>query len=119
MPPVGIDHVQVAMPRDREVEARAFYGLLLGLPEIPKSPVQTARGGLWFKCGRQELHLGVEEPFSPARKAHPAIVFSDFEQLIKQLQEASIVVVEDTTIPGVRRAFVADPFGNRVELVAS
>jgi catechol 2,3-dioxygenase-like lactoylglutathione lyase family enzyme len=118
MPPLGIDHVQVAMPRGREVEARGFYGSLLGLSEVPKPPVQAARGGLWFKCGSQELHLGVEEPFSPARKAHPAIVFSEFESLLEQLREAGFSVAEDSTIPGVRRAFVADPFGNRVELVA-
>lgn len=118
MPPVGIDHVQVAMPRGREEDARVFYGSLLGLMEVPKPPVQAARGGVWFKCGSQELHLGVEEPFSPARKAHPALVFSDFEALVKQLREAGVTVSEDSTIPGVRRAFVADPFGNRVELVS-
>jgi|SRR3954469_3698142 catechol 2,3-dioxygenase-like lactoylglutathione lyase family enzyme len=82
------------------------------------SHVQAARGGVWFKCGGQELHLGVEEPFSPARKAHPALVFSDFEALIRKLREAGVAVSEDDTIPGVRRAFVADPFGNRVELVS-
>ena len=74
---LGIDHVQVAIPRGGEDAARAFYGVLLGLEEIPKPEPIRARGGVWFRAGAQELHLGVEEPFAPARKAHPGLVASD------------------------------------------
>jgi len=119
MPPLGIHHVQVAIPNGREEDARAFYGSLLGLTELSKPPAQAARGGVWFKCGSQELHLGVEEPFSPARKAHPGLAFSEYEHLIERLKKVGIAVSEDLTIPGIRRAFVADPFGNRIELVSS
>lgn len=117
MPVIGIQHVQVAMPRGKEAEARGFYGDLLGLMERPKPPVQAARGGVWFQCGAQELHVGVDEPFAPARKAHPALVVRDYDALLSRLRAAALVVTDDVTIPGVRRAFVADPFGNRIELL--
>jgi catechol 2,3-dioxygenase-like lactoylglutathione lyase family enzyme len=113
----GIHHVQVAMPCGKEAEARDFYGQLLGLVELQKPPVLAARGGVWFQCGGQELHLGVEEPFYPARKAHPASLVSDYEALIARLRAANVEVTADTTIPGVRRAFVSDPFSNRIELL--
>jgi hypothetical protein len=70
---VGIDHVQVAAPRGCEAEARRFYGTLLGLVEVEKPSHLHARGGVWFRCGEQQLHIGVEDGFAPARKAHPAI----------------------------------------------
>lgn len=69
----GIHHVQVAVPPGSERAARAFYGGVLGLEEIPKPPHLAARGGVWFRCGGLELHLGVEEPFRPAHKAHVAV----------------------------------------------
>jgi catechol 2,3-dioxygenase-like lactoylglutathione lyase family enzyme len=70
---VSIDHVQVAAPRGCEAEARRFYGILLGLVEVEKSEALRGRGGVWFRCGQQQLHIGVEDDFAPARKAHPAI----------------------------------------------
>jgi catechol 2,3-dioxygenase-like lactoylglutathione lyase family enzyme len=113
---LGIDHVQVAAPRDCEAEARAFYGGLLGLEELAKPEALAARGGCWFRAGGQELHVGVEEPFAPARKAHPGLVVDDLAALTARLGGEGIEVVPDDTIPGVDRAYVADPFGNRLEL---
>lgn len=111
----GIDHVQVAAPAGCEAEARAFYGGLLGLEELPKPALLAARGGCWFKAGAQELHVGVEEPFAPARKAHPSFVAGDLDGLAIRLGEAGIEVSYDATIPGTRRFETADPFGNRLE----
>ena len=118
---VGLDHVQLAAPPGREAEARAFYGTLLGLPEIAKPPVLAARGGVWFACGGdgQQLHVGVEREFAPARKAHPALLVDDLDALATRLREAAYEVSWDDAIPGVRRCYVADPFGNRLELVAT
>jgi len=113
---LGIDHVQVAAPAGCEDEARAFYGGLLGLEEIPKPPTLAARGGCWFRAGAQELHVGVEEPFAPARKAHPGLVADDLDALAARLRAAGYVVVPDEAIPGARRFHVADPFGNRLEV---
>jgi catechol 2,3-dioxygenase-like lactoylglutathione lyase family enzyme len=111
----GIDHVQVAAPAGCEPDARAFYGELLGLEELPKPEALAARGGCWFQAGAQELHIGVEDPFTPARKAHPGLVVADLDALAARLTEAGIDVVWDEAIPGTKRFHAADPFGNRLE----
>jgi catechol 2,3-dioxygenase-like lactoylglutathione lyase family enzyme len=113
---MGIDHVQVAAPPRCEPEARAFYAGLLGLPEIPKPEPLAARGGCWFRAGAQELHVGVEEPFAPARKAHPGFVVDGIEEVAARLEAAGIAVVWADPLPEARRFHVADPFGNRLEL---
>jgi catechol 2,3-dioxygenase-like lactoylglutathione lyase family enzyme len=112
----GIDHVQVAAPSGCEDEARAFYGGLLGLAEIPKPAALAPRGGCWFRAGAQEIHVGVEEPFAPARKAHPGLVADDLDQLAHRLRAAGHEVAYDDSMPGTRRFHVADPFGNRLEI---
>jgi catechol 2,3-dioxygenase-like lactoylglutathione lyase family enzyme len=114
---VGFDHVQVAMPRGMEDAARSFYAGLLGLVEIPKPAATASRGGVWFECGALQLHLGVEDPFTPARKAHPGLRVRSYEALLARLTASGFKVVRDAALPGVSRAFVEDPFGNRVELV--
>ena len=114
---LGLDHVQLAMPRGREVEARAFYGAILGLEERPKPPVLAGRGGCWFSNDVVTLHLGVEDDFRPARKAHPAVVVDDLDGLWRTLADAGYTVQPDQTVPGVRRGYVDDPFGNRIELI--
>ena len=112
----GIDHVQLAMPRGREDAARGFYGRLLGMGELAKPAVLAARGGCWFASGTAVVHLGVEEPFSPARKAHPALLVDDLEGLAGALTAAGHAFLRaDGEIPGVRRLHTHDPFGNRVE----
>jgi catechol 2,3-dioxygenase-like lactoylglutathione lyase family enzyme len=113
----GIDHVQVAGPPGCEAAARAFYGRLLGLRELPKPPELAARGGVWFALGRQQLHVGVEDDFRPARKAHPAFTCADPDALAATLEASGAPVSWDGAIPGVRRFYTADPFGNRLEIV--
>src|SRR5436190_1747255 len=113
---LGIDHVQVAAPPGCEEAARAFYAGLLGLDELPEPEPLRGRGGCWFRAGGQELHVGVEDPFVPARKAHPSLVVSDLAALATELRAAGLEVVADGTMAGVDRAYVDDPFGNRVEL---
>jgi catechol 2,3-dioxygenase-like lactoylglutathione lyase family enzyme len=112
----GIDHVQVAAPPGCEEAARAFYGRLLGLEELPKPEALRARGGCWFCAGVQELHVGVEEPFAPARKAHPGLVVAGLDELAARLRAAGAEVSYDESLPGARRFYTADPFGNRLEL---
>ncbi len=113
----GIDHVQLAMPAGREDDARSFYADVLGIPEKPKPPHLAARGGCWFASDGVELHLGVEAGFRPARKAHPALLVDDLAALVRRLGEAGVEVVDDEPLPGYDRVYVADPFGNRVELL--
>jgi catechol 2,3-dioxygenase-like lactoylglutathione lyase family enzyme len=112
---LGIDHVQVAAPAGCEGAARAFYGGLLGLAEVAKPEALAARGGCWYQVGEQQLHVGVAEPFAPARKAHPGFVVADLEALRGRLAGAGIVVRDDDAIPGARRFYADDPFGNRLE----
>jgi catechol 2,3-dioxygenase-like lactoylglutathione lyase family enzyme len=117
---VGLDHVQVAAPAGCEPAARRFYGELLGLTELDKPPALRARGGAWFACGAQQLHIGVSAPFTPARKAHPALRVSAgaLDTLAERLQAAGHAISWDAAIPGARRFYTADPWGNRLELVA-
>jgi catechol 2,3-dioxygenase-like lactoylglutathione lyase family enzyme len=115
---IGMDHVQLAAPAGREAEARAFFGVLLGMEELPKPEAIRGRGGCWFRAGTQELHIGVEEPFAPARKAHPGLVVSDLDVIRARFREAGVDYEDDAKIQGVDRLFVHDPFGNRLELRA-
>jgi catechol 2,3-dioxygenase-like lactoylglutathione lyase family enzyme len=116
---IGIDHVQIAAPPGREDDARSFYGGLLGMDELRKPEPIRARGGCWFAAGAQELHVGVEEPFAPARKAHPGLLVSDLDALRGRLAATGVVFSDDAKIDGVDRLFVDDPFGNRLELRAA
>ena len=118
---IGIDHVQVAAPPGCEHEARAFYGDLLGLAEVGKPETLAGRGGGWFAAGGQQLHVGAEQSFSPARKAHPALRVATrrgLEEIAARLVETGRSVTWDSDLPGVARFHVDDPWGNRLELLA-
>ena len=115
---LSIDHVQIAMPAGEEERARAFYVGVLGFTEIPKPEELAKRGGVWFLSQNVQLHLGVEADFRPARKAHPAFLVSDLDELLTRVQSAGYKT--DTSQPpleGYQRAHVFDPFGNRIELM--
>ena len=99
------------------MEARAFFGDLLGLVELPKSPPLAGKGGCWFGLGDRELHLGVEADFRPARKAHVALATDDLTRLRTKLSAAGYPIVEEVPIDGRDRFFTEDPFGNRLELL--
>jgi len=112
-----IDHVQLAMPRGREAEARAFYDGILGIPEIPKPANLVNRGGCWFARGSLKIHLGVEDDFRPARKAHPAFLVKDLPTLMGRIEAAGFLTNVDEPLEGYERIYVDDPFGNRIELM--
>ncbi len=114
---IGLDHLQLAMPPGREDEARAFYAGVLGLAELAKPPNLVGRGGVWFALGSQQLHLGVETDFHPARKAHPAFLVQDLAALREQLTQAGFAPYQDEPLAGYARFYVADPFGNRLEFL--
>lgn len=117
---VGLDHVQVAAPPGCEAEARAFYGRLLGLPELEKPAGLAGRGGAWFACGARQLHVGVAADFAPATKAHPALAVDSaagLDALAERLTGAGAPVHWADELPGVRRFFTEDPWGNRLELL--
>ena len=116
-PDFGLHHVQLAVPAGSEDACRAFYVGVLGLTEVPKPPVLAARGGLWVRAGALELHLGVEDDFRPARKAHPGILVSDLDALAGRLVTAGVEVRWDGDFPGHRRCYADDPVGNRLEFL--
>ena len=111
-----LDHVQLAMPAGGEDAATAFYEGVLGIPRVPKPEPLAARGGCWFEDGDLRIHLGIEQDFRPARKAHPALVVGDMAHLINHL-EAAGHEIRLGDMPG--QCYVDDPFGNRIELVAA
>ena len=116
---LGVDHVQLAMPAGptAEWEAEGFYCGLLTLERVPKPPALAERGGCWFRSTAVELHLGVEEPFRPARKAHPALLVDGLGTLCARLVDAGVEVRPAETLDGRERVHVDDPFGNRIELI--
>ncbi len=114
---VGIHHVQLAMPEGEDADAVAFYAGTLGLEQIPKPELLSPRGGVWFRSGTLEVHLGIEDGFRPAIKAHPAILVEGLEKLRAQIEEAGYKVSDSVPIEGFSRVYVRDPFGNRIELI--
>ncbi|HVR95466.1 MAG TPA: VOC family protein [Thermoanaerobaculia bacterium] len=113
----GLDHVQLAMPRGGEDRARAFYAGVLGLTEVPKPAHLAKRGGVWFENGQLHLHLGIEDDFHPARKAHPALLVQGLSELAAFCERSGYPVVHDEPLAGYDRLYVSDPFGNRIELM--
>ena len=114
---VALDHVQLAMPAGGEREARGFYAGVLGLEELEKPETMKESGGAWYRGGTVELHLGVERDFRPARKAHPGLRVDDVDALAARCTEAGFPVEWDDRYPGVRRFYVHDPFGDRIEIL--
>lgn len=111
-----IHHIQLAMPVGEEAAAVDFYEGLLGIPEVAK-PAGLAPEGAWFETGALRVHLGVDHAFSPAKKAHPGLLVTDLPALAKRLEAAGVAVDWDDRLEGYRRLYVADPFGNRIELL--
>lgn len=114
---IALDHVQLAMPPGEEARAEAFYAGVLGMEVVPKPEPMRAAGGAWFRAGGVELHLGVEADFRPARKAHPALRVDGVDAYAAACEAAGHPVQWDARYPGVRHFYVADPFGNRIELM--
>jgi catechol 2,3-dioxygenase-like lactoylglutathione lyase family enzyme len=114
----ALDHVQVAAPSDCEGAARAFYGGLLGLQEIEKPAVLRSRGGVWFRCGAQQLHVGVQEPFTPAAKAHPGLRVTSAAALRALATSLAAAGHRVDWEAGGARFHTDDPWGNRLELLA-
>jgi catechol 2,3-dioxygenase-like lactoylglutathione lyase family enzyme len=115
MPRIGIDHIQLAAPPGCEPEARNFFGRLLEMEEIAKPEALRARGGCWFKAGEKQLHIGIDNDFRPARKAHPAFSVENIQGLYEKLSNAGVRCTWDDAVDDVRRFYASDPWGNRLE----
>lgn len=113
---IGLDHVQIAIPTGGEDRARAFYGDLLGMHEVPK-PENLSPTGCWFERGGVSLHIGVDPDFVPAKKAHPALLVDNLAALREKLTMAGCATHDDRPVGGYDRFFTFDPFGNRIEVM--
>ena len=113
----GIHHVQLAMPPGGEDTARRFYSGLLGIPEVSKPLPQAKRRGVWFETSAIRIHLGIEQDFRPAKKAHPGLLVRDLRALSKRLTDAGYEVTSGEPLEGYEHVYVNDPFGNRLELL--
>jgi catechol 2,3-dioxygenase-like lactoylglutathione lyase family enzyme len=114
-----IHHVQIAAPPGSEEAARSFYVGVLGMDEMERPPALRARGGLWLRLDASELHIGIEPGFRPAEKAHPAFEVDDLEAVRARLRERGFPTTDDGLLPGRRRFYTTDPFGNRLEFVGA
>ncbi|MXO85983.1 glyoxalase [Altererythrobacter aurantiacus] len=114
---VGLDHVQLAMPRGGEVRARRFYRDLLGMQEVEKPAHLQSNGGCWFEGGDAHIHLGVEDEFVAARKAHPALLVDDLSMFVARLGKEGVGFTPGKPLEGYERGDIEDPFGNRIELM--
>lgn len=114
---LALHHIQIVMPKGGEAEARHFYGSILGLPEVEKPEPLRARGGVWFETQNVGLHIGVEEPFIAARKAHPAFQVGSLAETIQRMEAHEVPYRRDIDLPGIQRIYISDPFGNRIELL--
>lgn len=112
-----IDHIQLAAPIGGEDKARTFFQDVLSLQEVEKPLELKKNGGVWFSNGHIHIHVGIEEPFLPAKKAHPAFEVSDIEALASQITEKGASIQHDDRLPGAKRFYVSDPFGNRLEFL--
>lgn len=113
----AIDHVQVAVPPGGEEKARPFWRDLLGFTEVPKPAPQAARGGAWFEAGAVKVHLGVEQDFRANDKAHVAFIVDDVAGIAQRARDMGLRVRDDDPLEGHVRAFLYDPFGNRIEIL--
>jgi hypothetical protein len=113
----AVDHVQLAAPPGSEDLLRAYYVGVLGMTELPKPPALAARGGCWFEAGSVRLHLGIEQDFRPAMKAHPGLRVTDIEAYAARLAAGAAPVTWDDNLPGHRRFYSEDPVGNRLEFL--
>ncbi|WP_255950279.1 VOC family protein [Streptomyces odontomachi] len=132
---IAVDHVQLAAPPGSEDALRAYYVGVLGMREIPKPPALAARGGCWFEAEQSgtsaaqstegggarragvQLHLGIEQDFRAARKAHPGLRVHGIAAYAARLAERGAKVVWDDDLPGHRRFYSEDPVGNRLEFL--
>jgi catechol 2,3-dioxygenase-like lactoylglutathione lyase family enzyme len=112
-----IDHVQIAIPKGGEDQARGFFGELLGLSELQKPPENAARRGCWFATADRQLHLGIDADFIAAQKAHVALRTDCLDELRARLERAGYHTQNDSDVDGRRRFFTHDPFGNRMEFM--
>ena len=114
-----IHHVNVTVPKSLEDAAKRFYGVVMGLEEVPKPEDSRGRGGAWYQLGPMQLHLSIEAPFGEncISKRHVCYTVSDLAQAEERFRNAGVEIIpDDLPTPGWSRFYVRDPGGNRLEI---
>lgn len=121
----AIHHVNVTVPRAFESQAKHFYGVVMGLQEVPKPEESRARGGAWYQVGPLQLHLSIENGEDGLgegciSKRHVCYTVADLAQAEKKFRDAGVEIIpDDIPTPGWSRFYVRDPGGNRLEIAQS
>jgi catechol 2,3-dioxygenase-like lactoylglutathione lyase family enzyme len=113
---IGIDHVQIAVPRALEAQCLVFYRDLLKLPELEKPEHLKARGGAWFQVGPTQMHIGIDPDASPRSKRHICFLVRDLAEARLEVASRGVTIEDEGVAEGLRRFFVRDPAGNRIEI---
>ncbi len=115
---LALNHVNVTVPAEAESAAKHFYGVILGLQEIPKPAGTRQNLGAWYELGGVQLHLSVEdEVTNAASDRHVCYVLADIVEAERHLRYAGTEIIPDPrSVPGVKRFYVRDPGGNLIEL---
>ena len=115
---VSLQHVNVRVPPAMEVAAKRFYGVVLGLPAVPKPADAQARGGAWYQLGGVQLHLSRDAAVdNDGSKRHICFHVADLDQAKQHLENASVEILpDDEPIAGFPRFYVRDPGGNLIEV---
>jgi catechol 2,3-dioxygenase-like lactoylglutathione lyase family enzyme len=109
-----IDHCSVIVTNVER--SRHFYRDVLGLQEINK-PRTFDFVVLWFDLGNQHLHLLLKDQPDTISPRHVALRVADAAAAREYFQARGIATQETTPIPGADRFFIADPDGNRIEII--
>lgn len=115
----AIHHVNVTIPKSLEDAAKHFYGVVMGLEEVPKPEGSRGRGGAWYQLGHLQLHLSIEESLHPdcISKRHVCYTVSDLAGAEERFRNAGVEIIPDALpTPGWSRFYVRDPGGNRLEI---
>ena len=113
---LGIDHVQIAVPKAQEATCLAFYREVLGLAEIEKPEHLKARGGAWFQVGTTQMHVGIDPEPSPKSKRHICFLVADLAAAKADVQARGAAIEDEGKAEGLIRFFLRDPSGNRIEI---
>lgn len=109
---VGVHHVSINVG-DPE-EGIRFYTEILGLGLRDDRP-DLGFGGAWLDAGGQQVHL-LEGTVPAPLGQHFALRVDDLDASVAELRRRGVQVSDPNPIGTGRQAFLADPWGNGVEL---
>lgn len=111
-----IQHVAVETRRE-DADACAAFFHLLGFHSVEPPPTLRERA-LWLKRGPTQVHVMFRDAPVVPPAGHLAVVVDDYEATLHALRAAGHPVEPRAEHWGSPRAFVHDPAGHVVEVMA-